>query len=153
MTQAKLTPAQYAALGNRAADLLKLKRKRENKRFDTTWGDFTSEGLGAVLERMVNEAHVKAGMVFTAVPRRVKDTNRFEIYSLDERGGLVVYDGGEHSQATRDYMLSRTFEADLTAPQCQWLVQKYLNLPDAEGCTMRIGKRLAMPRHIGAKPD
>lgn len=153
MSKSKLTPAQYAALGARVADLLKLKRKRENKRFDTTWGDFTAEGLGAVLERLVNEAHIKAGMVFTAVPRRVKATNQFEIYSLDERGGLVVYDGSEHSQATRDYMLRRTVAADLTASRCQWLVHKYLNLPDAEGCTTRIGKRLAMPRRIGAKPD
>lgn len=49
--------AQEAATGRKFAEILMLKKKRSNGRYDTSWGDKTDIGIYRTIMRMAQEGH------------------------------------------------------------------------------------------------
>lgn len=153
MTKQTLTDKQYAALGEHAAAILRLKRDRKNKRFDTTWGTFIASGLGKVLERLVDEARAASKTIVTLVPRWDKVTGYPMLVELDEHGDLTAYTWQEqHSSASREWFYTKTRPADPADKRISSLWQHYLTLP-GDGSALRLGTRLARPRSHKPAPD
>lgn len=155
MTPIVHTPTQAIQLGELVARVLKLKRRRDNKRYDTAWGTFTAQGLGSIVLRMVNDISKDAKVRITLVPRweHWADGKQATLYFLDENNDLTRYGWrDQHAGASRGFYQTKTSAADHDDPKITGLIGHYLNLPGGENVDYVVRSRLARPVDLRKAP-
>jgi hypothetical protein len=146
MNKIVLTEAQAQTLGDQVVKLLRLRRERTTKRFATTWGTFTTLGLGNVILRLVNEVTKDMHFRVTLVPRweHWQDGKQASLFFWDEDGVLTRYGWrDQHADASLGFYRNQTSAADHDDPKVQSLIAHYMQLPGNDHTEFVIGSRLA----------